>query len=118
MLTFRIRLIKYPERWVGKKGMTYAIDSDARLEGFVANRAERSNAWTKEELIEFFSQKAYWFTQEKYARIYTERRQIQALLTLASWNEENPTFSEYEVVIDQDGQQTIEPLDNFKKPVK
>ena len=109
MTFYRIRLKRYPDKWVGKKNIVNAIRSDQKINS------------RKSDSEPFYFP---WFTKEKYARIYSSPGEIQRILTMLEVHEYAPyrkveqTFGEYEVVIDENGSQRVEPLDNFKKVSK
>ncbi len=115
MLFYRIRLKRYPNLYVGKKDITYAICSDQLIERLKKRVVSRD--WGDKDIFPFNLLK-----KEKFARIFTSRGDIQRILTLKSewdsnptWHRVDATYSEYEVVYEFDGKSMVEPLDLFKR---
>lgn len=113
---YSIRLKRHPDRYVGKEGITYQISCDQKI----ADLIKRQN-YKDADGVHGIGRQYTYFKAEKFAKIWTTRSSIQSVLTLCSGyghldDPDKATFSEFEVVVVEDGKETIEPLDNFRKP--
>lgn len=83
MPLFKIRLKRFPDKYVGKTNPTYAIATDQYLK-------ERPDVGLQAD--------AHWFVAEKRAKIWSSERDLKRFLGYCR-DSDKDTFSEFELVI-------------------
>lgn len=86
----KVRLKRFPDRWVGKKNPTYA---------FISDQAKMS-----------LDPDGSWYVEEKYAHIWTDVVALKRVVTASGYGrgpKPEMTFNEFEVVF---GDGTVQPL--------
>lgn len=91
MVFYQIRLKLHPDYYISKNNTAYAFTSDQELAG--------SNLQLD----------AHWFCDRKYAKTWSTLTPIKRRRTYNRIG--NHTFSQYELVIIENGLETIIPLD-------
>ena len=109
-MIIRIRLKDHPEKYVGRKGVTYALACDESRKG-------RPVYYTSLKSFQFIA--AHWFAPEHKANTWSTVQRLKMTLSAAAfgslkWHE--TTWTAYEVVHVDTG--VVEPLDVFMLPFR
>lgn len=92
MTLLLLRLRRHPHLFVGKKSSSYAIQSDEAI------RRTLNYAIVK-TIDEALQIDAFWFTGEKFAKVWTNAASLKRLLSYCSKEDKESTFSEYDIIL-------------------
>ena len=97
---YTVRLKRHPHLFVGKSNPSYALRPDDKIKDVLDN--PRKYNYGKSPTVDDILQiDAFWFVNEKKAKVWTDIKDIKRLFSYANnqYNDEvKSTFSEYEIL--------------------